>query len=257
MQTSEKQRQNYPHTSDNTHGGNNLVNVSNVTSTKNIIANKGHIDNTHGGLNKTPVNSVTITLEQESNGNNSLYSNIHQGARADTISLGPNNCELHGYVHPTLSLTQNNTDISPNCIPQGPCEPSQYESSDYFCKEIQSDRNYIYNHVAANDQSQYVLSTNPQSTRVSNTHYSQISELSDIFQGDGADSVNDLSYPHSVDTDYSTEDEAYTDREPAVLVPASQQPGPGQPLVLEVDESGRMVLPSSLPLIMVTNARSV
>ena len=36
-----------------------------------------------------------------------------------------------------------------------------------------------------------------------------------------------------------------------------QQPGLGQPLVLEVDKTGMMVLPASLPLIMRTNARSL
>ena len=83
------------------------------------------------------------------------------------------------------------------------------------------------------------------------------SSIGDIFQCDGADSVSDTSTIHSEDTDYYTEDEAFTEREPAVLVPAPQQPGPGQPLLLEVDETGRMVLPASLPLIMLTNARSL
>ena len=86
---------------------------------------------------------------------------------------------------------------------------------------------------------------------------SDISSLSDILQCDGADSGSSTSSTHSNDTDYNTEGEAFTEREPAVLVPAPQQPGPGQPLVLEVDETGRMVLPASLPLIMLTNARSL
>ena len=60
-----------------------------------------------------------------------------------------------------------------------------------------------------------------------------------------------------MESDGGTDDEAYVVREPAVLVPAAAQLPAGQPLVLEVDESGRMVLPASLPLVMVTNARSL
>ena len=40
-------------------------------------------------------------------------------------------------------------------------------------------------------------------------------------------------------------------------MPASAQPPAGQPLVLEVDLSGRRHLPSSIPLFMVTNFRSI
>ena len=83
------------------------------------------------------------------------------------------------------------------------------------------------------------------------------SSTSDIFQCDGADSISSTSSIHSEDTEYNTEDEALTEREPAVLVPAPQQPGPGQPLVLEVAETSMMVPPASLHLIMLTNERSV
>ena len=83
------------------------------------------------------------------------------------------------------------------------------------------------------------------------------SELSDTVQCDGADTTCDLSSNDSDDTEGDTEDEAYADREAAVLVPAPAQPGARLPPGLEVDESGRMVLPASLPLVMLTNARSV
>ena len=84
---------------------------------------------------------------------------------------------------------------------------------------------------------------------------SQSSLISDILQCDGADSINSNG---SVDTDGGgTDDEAYVEREAAVLVPAPVQPPAGQPLLLEVDESGNRVLPASLPLVMMTNARSV
>ena len=163
-------------------------------------------------------------------------------------------CELNEYVTQTSSLAQNNIDISSKHIPQGPCEQSQYVSSYHLHNDLCPGQSNIYNHCAANDQSQYAPQTNPQTTINYNIHHRQSLDLSDIFQGDGADSVNNQSSFHSVDTDYSTEDEAYADREPAVLIPAPHQHGPGQPLVLEVDESGRMALPSSLPLIMVTNS---
>jgi hypothetical protein len=79
------------------------------------------------------------------------------------------------------------------------------------------------------------------------------SSTSDIFQCDGADSISSTSSILSEDTEYNTEDEALTERESAVLVPAPKQ----LVLVLEVDETGMMVLPASLPLIMLTNARSL
>ena len=75
-----------------------------------------------------------------------------------------------------------------------------------------------------------------------------------IPQVDGADTVSDSSCDGS---EYDTEDEAYNEREPAVLVPAATQPPAGQPLLLEVDETGRRRLPASLPLVMMTNARSL
>jgi hypothetical protein len=83
---------------------------------------------------------------------------------------------------------------------------------------------------------------------------------SDILQCDGADTVSELSSNQSICSDiteYDTEDEAYNEHEPAVLVPAHDQPDPGEPLVLMVDDSGRMALPASLPLVMLTNARSI
>ena len=82
-------------------------------------------------------------------------------------------------------------------------------------------------------------------------------QVSNIVQCDGADTTCDITSNDSVDTDGDTEDEAYADREPAVLVPAPAQPGARLPPGLEVDETGRMVLPASLPLVMLTNARSV
>ena len=88
--------------------------------------------------------------------------------------------------------------------------------------------------------------------------------MSGLLQLDGADTVSESydsnteeDYGSSDDTDGGTDDEAYVQREPAVLVPAAAQPPAGQPLLLEVDETGMMVLPASLPLVMVTNARSL
>ena len=66
-------------------------------------------------------------------------------------------------------------------------------------------------------------------------------EGSNIIQCDGADTVSKTS-----ESEYNTEDEAYTEGEAAVLVPAAAQPPAGQPLEL----------PASLPLVMLTNARS-
>ena len=126
----------------------------------------------------------------------------------------------------------------------------------------------------AHGQSEYAHSTNPSNKMCNDKHRSGVqnklheqsacessstynSSTSGIFQCDGADSISSTCSIHSEDTEYNTEDEALTEREPAVLVPAPQQPGPGQPLVLEVDETGMMVLPASLPHIMLTNARSL
>ena len=71
-----------------------------------------------------------------------------------------------------------------------------------------------------------------------------------IVQLDGADSDNSL-------VEYESEDEVDSAPEPVVLVPASVQPAPGQPLALEVDLTGGRQLPASIPLVMVTNFRSV
>ena len=67
---------------------------------------------------------------------------------------------------------------------------------------------------------------------------------------DGADS--DIST-----TEYESEDEVDSAPEPVVLVPASVQPAPGQPLALEADLTGGRQLPASIPLVMVTNFCSV
>ena len=83
------------------------------------------------------------------------------------------------------------------------------------------------------------------------------SQISVIIQCDGADTVSDVSDNGSTCTDSDTDDEPYVEREPAVLVPAAAQPPASQPLLLEVDESVNRVLPASLPLVMLTNARSV
>ena len=69
-----------------------------------------------------------------------------------------------------------------------------------------------------------------------------------IAQLDGADS--DLST-----SEYESEDEVDSAPEPVVLVPASVQPAPGQPLALEVDLTGGRQLPASIPLVMVSTTR--
>ena len=56
---------------------------------------------------------------------------------------------------------------------------------------------------------------------------------------------------------FESEDEVDNVHEPVVLVPAATQPAAGQPLVLEVDTTGSLHLPASLPLCMVTNFRSI
>ena len=71
-----------------------------------------------------------------------------------------------------------------------------------------------------------------------------------IVQLDGADS--DIST-----SEYESEDEVDSAPDPVVLVPASVQPAPGQPLALEVDVTGGRQLPASIPLCMVTNFRSI
>ena len=87
-----------------------------------------------------------------------------------------------------------------------------------------------------------------------------------IFQCDGADTASENSSDDSSTnsiheeentTDFESEDEVDNEPEAVVLVPAPNQPPAGQPLVLEVDLTGRAVLPASLPLGMVANARSI
>ena len=105
---------------------------------------------------------------------------------------------------------------------------------------------------------------------------SHSSRISDIVQYDGADTISDTSSNHSVHTEnepsedetslrmpnnnlseYDSEDEVDGAPVPAVLVPAPNQPPAGQPLILEVDPTGTAALPSSLPLGIVANARSL
>ena len=86
-----------------------------------------------------------------------------------------------------------------------------------------------------------------------------------ILQCDGGDTASESSSDNdstkSIDDDesseFESEDEVDAEPEPIVLVPAPNQPPAGQPLLLEVDPSGRAALPSSLPLGMVANARSL
>ena len=80
---------------------------------------------------------------------------------------------------------------------------------------------------------------------------------SDIFQCDGANSINSTTHDHNNSTFSDSEDEVDSAPVPVVLVPAAVQPGPGQPLVLEVDTTGNLSLPASIPLCMVTNFRSI
>ena len=80
-------------------------------------------------------------------------------------------------------------------------------------------------------------------------------EVSAIFQCDGAASV--CSSSSELSSQYSSEDEFDANPVQAVLVPAPDQPSPGQPLVLTVDPTGKETLPLSLPLFLVLNARSL
>ena len=91
-------------------------------------------------------------------------------------------------------------------------------------------------------------------------HHSSNTDIlsqSDIIQCDGGDSINSTTINYSEDSEYDTEDEVDNAPEPAVLIPAINQPAPGQPLVLEVDHTGTKNLPASIPLVMVTNFRSI
>ena len=77
--------------------------------------------------------------------------------------------------------------------------------------------------------------------------------LSNMCQLDGNESVED-SDDDSVSY-YSTEDEVDNEPVRAVLIPA---PGmDGQPPTLTVDETGEVAAPSSLPLTMIANFRSM
>ena len=57
-------------------------------------------------------------------------------------------------------------------------------------------------------------------------------------------------------SEFDSDDEVEPDTNPAVLVP-SQQQLPGAPLQLDVDTSGAAVAPTNVPLVMVTNPRSI
>ena len=97
--------------------------------------------------------------------------------------------------------------------------------------------------------------------------YNSSSLKSGILQCDGADTASETSSndddsndetsgAEENETEFESEDEVDAEPEPVVLVPAADQV-PGQPLVLEVDPTGRAALPNSLPLGMITNARSL
>ena len=84
--------------------------------------------------------------------------------------------------------------------------------------------------------------------------------VSDINQFDGAHTVSEVSVTESLNSslsEFESENEVDSDPVPVVLVPATVQPAAGQPLVLEVDTTGQLSLPASIPLGMVTNARSL
>ena len=58
------------------------------------------------------------------------------------------------------------------------------------------------------------------------------------------------------DSDYDTEDELEDDTDPAVLVPSACQVT-GAPLQLDVAPTGSAMAPSNVPLVVVTNPRSI
>ena len=83
--------------------------------------------------------------------------------------------------------------------------------------------------------------------------------FSDIFQGDGNDSLepsdNSSSSDISDDESFDTEDEAFPDVTPVNLFPVTDQnPNSGEPLIFEVDSENESS--SSLPLCLIFNARS-
>ena len=83
--------------------------------------------------------------------------------------------------------------------------------------------------------------------------------FSNLLQLDGAASSSSsyASDSSPATSEYESDQEVDNTPEPVVLVPAAVQPAAGQPLVLEVDTTGRLHIPSSIPLCMVTNFRSI
>jgi hypothetical protein len=80
------------------------------------------------------------------------------------------------------------------------------------------------------------------------------SNISDILQCDGADSLSETSSNDSICSSESKEADSNPVR--AVLVPAQQQGPQGTPLRLEVELSGTVETPTYVPLSAVTNPRS-
>ena len=82
-----------------------------------------------------------------------------------------------------------------------------------------------------------------------------MTQLSDIIQCDGADTMSQCSDNDSLNS-YESEDELDSNPVRAVLVPSLSQGPAGDPLRLEVDLSGQVQLPSCVPLCAVINPRS-
>ena len=80
------------------------------------------------------------------------------------------------------------------------------------------------------------------------------SNISDILQCDGADSLSETSSNDSLCSSESKEADSNPVR--AVLVPAQEQGPQGTPLRLEVELSGTVETPTYVPLSAVTNPRS-
>ena len=83
----------------------------------------------------------------------------------------------------------------------------------------------------------------------------EASNLSDIIQFDGADTVSEKSNNDSINS-YNSQDEADSEPGRTSLIPSAVQGPTGAPVTLEFDLGGQAWQPSYVPLCAITNPRS-
>ena len=83
----------------------------------------------------------------------------------------------------------------------------------------------------------------------------EASNLSDIIQCDGADTVSEKSNNDSINS-YNSQDEADSEPVRPSLIPSAVQGPTGAPVTLEVDLGGQVRQPYNVPLCAITNPRS-